>query len=290
MVLTVNAEELLRPGLLADGGFAERPGGLFRPDVTAWGILALAGREDGDNGRETAARAGDRLARAQQPDGSVPLAADHLAAVWPTSLALLAWQAVDGQPEARRRAVEFLLGLEGTHADHERSPESGHDSSLIGWPWTTGTHSWVEPTVLALLSLRRAGRASHPRVEEGGRLLLDRQLSRGGWNYGNTTVFGTELEAQPDATGAALTALAGTAASARVERSLSLLERILPGVNTPVSLAWSLVGLGRWGRRPPEAHELIGGCLDSESRYGGYGTTAKAMLLIARDGGGAFGG
>jgi hypothetical protein len=287
MDVTVSAEGLLRPGLLADGGFAERPGGMFRPDVTAWGILALAGARAG--GRETAARAAARLAQAQQPDGSVPVAADHLAAVWPTQLALLAWQAAGVQPEAQQRAEGYLLSLAGWTAERERYPEAGHDVSLRGWPWTTGTHSWVEPTALALLALRRAGHASHPRVEEGTRLLLDRQLSRGGWNTGNTTVFGTEMEAQPDATGAALMALSGATTPAVVERSLSLLERILPGVNTPLSLSWSLLGLGRWNRRPPGALEQIGGCLARESRYGGYGTTAKAMLLFARDGSGVLG-
>jgi hypothetical protein len=185
--------------------------------------------------------------------------------------------------------VGFLLRLEGTRSDVERVPEMGHDVSLRGWPWTAGTHSWVEPTALALLALCRAGYASHPRVGEGRRLLLDRQLSGGGWNYGNTVVFGTELAPQPDATGVALTALAGVVPSEAVERSLALLERDLPGIGTPISLAWSIVGLGRWGRRPRNAGERIARSFSLEGRYGGYGTTARAMLLIAGDGGRVFG-
>lgn len=288
MPFGAGAVALLRPCLLDEGGFSERPGGRFRPDATAWGILALAGADAG--GGRIAEQACGRLARAQQPDGSVPMSATHPGVLWPTTLALLAWQDVGGFREAGVRAVDFLLKSAGSAADRARFPEAGHDVSLRGWPWTTGTHSWVEPTALALLALRRSGHGAHPRADEGVRLLLDRQLPRGGWNYGNTVVFGTELTSQPDATGAALAALAGAASPQAVERSLSLLERELPGIDTPVSLAWSIVGLGRWGRRPADAQERVSRCLSLEERYGGYGTTAKSMLLIARDGGGVLGG
>lgn len=280
------AAALLRPALGGDGGFAERPGGRFRPDATAWAAIALAGTAG--EGAILAARACDRLAAAQRPDGSVPVAAEHPAAVWPTALALLAWQTAGGWTQARERAEGFLLSVTGTRAEGGSVPELGHDVSLRGWPWTVGAHSWVEPTALALLALRRAGRASHPRVGEGLRLLLDRQLSGGGWNYGNTTVFGAELAPQPDATGAALAALAGAAQGAAVAASLALLERELPGLGTPVSLAWAIVGLGRWGRLPATASVLAGECFAREERYGGYGTTARALLSIAREGGGVL--
>jgi hypothetical protein len=278
---------LLRPCLLEGGGFSERPGGRFRPDATAWAILALAGA--GAEGRGIAEQACVRLVQAQQPDGSVPMSAAHLTVIWPTALALLAWQALGVSQEAQTRAADFLVKTAGSVGERDRSPEAGHDVSLHGWPWTNGTHSWVEPTTQALLALRRAGQGSHPRVEEGIRLLLDRQLPRGGWNYGNTVVFGTELTSQPDATGAALAALADVAPPEAVERSLSLLERDLPGIDTPVSLSWSIIGLERWNRRPRDSQERIAGCFSLEGRYGGYGTTAMAMLLIAGDGGGVLG-
>ena len=41
-------------------------------------------------------------------------------------------------------------------------------------PGSSGTHSWVEPTALAVLALRREGLGSHARVQEGVRLLRDR--------------------------------------------------------------------------------------------------------------------
>ena len=59
------------------------------------------------------------------------------------------------------------------------------------------------------MALRAAGRASHPRVREAVRLLCDRALDEGGWNYGNTRVFANTLQPFPATTGIALTALAG---------------------------------------------------------------------------------
>ena len=55
----------------------------------------------------------------------------------------------------------------------------GHDPRLVGWPWVDGTHSWLEPTALAILALCRAGLADHPRVNAGIELILDRALDGG---------------------------------------------------------------------------------------------------------------
>jgi hypothetical protein len=84
----------------------------------------------------------------------------------------------------------------------------GHNGMLVGWPWVSGTHSWVEPTSLALLAMGREGRAGHPRAREGVRVLIDRAIPGGGWNVGNTVVFGTRLRPSPGPSGLALLALA----------------------------------------------------------------------------------
>ena len=88
-----------------------------------------------------------------------------------------------------------------------RSPLLGHDTTLIGWPWIQATHSWVEPTALALMALTLSSNADHPRATAARELLLARQLEAGGWNYGNTTAFGRAQRPAPDSTGVALAAL-----------------------------------------------------------------------------------
>ena len=172
-----------------------------------------------------------------------------------------------------------MSGVPGEPTD---SVAVGHDPRLVGWPWVLGTYSWVEPTALAVLALCRAGHTHHARVEQGVRLLLDRQLSRGGWNYGNTTVYGTELVPQLDMTGVALSALAGLVEADRVAKSIIFLENATRAARTPQSLAWGILGLGAWARRPAQAAAWVDASLALGERYGGYRTTHLAMLLAAR--------
>jgi hypothetical protein len=277
----------LRRTVRDDGGFPERAGGGFSPGATAWAALVLA-RVPGSSA--LALRAAERLAQAQLPDGRVAVAAGHADAVWPTPLALLAWQATGSHPEHRDRAERFLLATAGVGVGEDSANRdiAGHDTTIPGWPWILGTHSWVEPTALAVLALRRAGRTTHQRVQDGVRLLVNRQLSRGGWNYGNTTVYGTELVPQVDATGVALAALAGMIPTEAVAKSIAMLENAVPAVKTPLSLAWALFGLSLWGRRPAGAANWIDKSFSLAGQYGGYSTTHLAMLLAAQDAGGAF--
>jgi hypothetical protein len=102
--------------------------------------------------------------------------------------------------------VQFLLGASGTHWEKKEDSPVAHDPSIRGWAWIEDTHSWIDPTVMALLALEVTGYREHPRFEEGIRMIMDRQLRQGGWNYGNTMVYGQELRPFPDTTGLALTA------------------------------------------------------------------------------------
>ena len=131
---------------------------------------------------------------------------------------------------AAQRASTWTLSVSGRPVERGDAAQRfvGHDTTLQGWPWVVGTHSWVEPTAINLLALRSAGQAGHPRCREAVKLLLDRQLPAGGWNYGNTTVLGHVLRPQVQPTGLALAALAGeTDIRPKVLRSLEWLEHTL---------------------------------------------------------------
>jgi hypothetical protein len=275
----------LRDALLArargDGGFAGHAGGAHAPDATAWAVLALVAA-GGALERVAAARA--RLAASQGPDGRVGLDAEHPEAFWVTPLAALAWHGEPTHAAAAARAVGFLLATTGRHWPRVPGAATGHDPALRGWPWIDDTHSFVEPTALALLALRRAGQGGHERAREGVRLLLDRQLPRGGWNYGNTTVYGQELRPAVVETGVALTALAGAVTRPEVEASLAHLRRHAPRLRTPLSLAWALLGLQAWGERPAEAPAWVAESAAAQARRGEYPTTPLALLLLAAAG------
>lgn len=261
-----------------DGAFVARPGADPCPEATAWAILALtaAGAEP-----ERVARARAWLARCQGADGRVTFAADAPTAYWVTPLAALAWHGAPTERGNEGDAVRFLLGAEGRRSPHAPGNPVGHDTWIVGWAWNEGTHSMVEPTALGLLAVRMAGQASHERAREAERLLRDRQLPHGGWNYGNTLVFGTELSPQPHATGLALLALAGHAVRPEVERSLAYLGRETPRLRAPLSLACALLGLTAYGERPTAANDWLVESAAQEARRGGYDTPLLALLTLA---------
>jgi hypothetical protein len=260
------------------------PGGGYRPDATAWAVLALAlapsvERDTGviENGRS-------RLAASQSEDGRVSVSPSDPGPFWPTSLAILAWHGSSKYAKQRVRATDFLLRTTGKHWEKTENSPLAHDTSIQGWPWNQDTHSWVEPTSLSILALRTAGMGGHKRVREGVRMLMDRQLPSGGWNYGNTLAFGTELVPQADCTGIALNALAGEVPHRDVEISLRYLQTQVTRLRTPLSLGWGILGLGAWERLPEQATAWIGECLARQDLYGVYDTTLVSLLLLALEG------
>jgi hypothetical protein len=264
---------------LPGGGFSLRRDGQYRPDATAWAVMALQ-LSGLTADRLRPARA--RIAAEQNGDGRIAMAPGHAQAFWSTPLAVFAWHGQSEFDEPRSRAVAFLLRTAGTHFKKEPGNPAGHDPSIRGWPWIMDTHSWVEPTSLSIAALRIEGHGANERVGEGVRLLMDRQLASGGWNYGNTTVFGTELAAMPESTGLALSALSGVAEKQDVSHSIAHLKSIVETLTTPFSLGWAILGLAAWGERPQNAGKMIDRCLDRQDRYGAYDTSLIALMLVCR--------
>src|SRR5579864_7727322 len=120
-------------------------------EPTALAAMALAAQ-----GRQAAAAKGfEWLAGLQAADGSVGPTATQAAPGWPTSLAVVAAHFATSSgggvaTTAKRfdldRAVRWMLQTRGEALP--RTPELGHDTTLVGWPWVEDTHSWVEPTAI----------------------------------------------------------------------------------------------------------------------------------------------
>jgi len=198
------------------------------------------------------------LASIQQPNGELGLSATLLSPNWPTPYAILVWANREGYVQEISRAMEWLLGQQGQTYPQEPGKAVGADSSIVGWPWVGGTSSWLEPTALAVLALQRQGMGGHDRAIEGLRLIRDRAISSGGWNFGNNVVYSTNLRPQPAETGIALVALRRIQTpDAMVEKACAYLQHTLPVLRSAQSLAWGLLGLTAWGQRPSEADQWL---------------------------------
>lgn len=269
--------ETLSKRILPDGGLTDRPNGQFRVDSTAWGVLAFQALGESAERLEASCA---RLRIEQGDDGRIGMSREHPESYWPTALAILAWRDSQASYIAQSRAVQILLGTAGSHPQKKPGDPWAHDTALKGWSWIAGTHAWVEPTALAVVALRAAGHGKHDRVSEAMRMLLDRQLSHEGWNVGNTIIFGRELHPNPEATGAALTALAGVVVRGKVGRSIDYLQGEADRLRTPVSLGWALLGLAAWGAWPSNGTALVERCLANQTRYGEYDTSALCLLFL----------
>ncbi len=265
-----------------EGGCSPRSGEAgSRPDSTAWACLALA---DGEDTLTSVQKARDYLATKQSEDGRVCLMEETPDAYWPTSLAILAWTGSENHSRAMQKAAHFLLQNTGRHFPRQSNSPVGHDTALRGWPWVAKTHSWVEPTSLAMIALNQCGFSQHERVTEASLMLMDRQLPKGGWNYGNTTMYGAVLEPFPQTTAVALSALAGRVKPSNVVHSLSYLQKQAPTLRTPLSLAWAILGLSAWNMRPGLAETWLTKCLGYQERIGSYETESLSLLCLAASG------
>lgn len=260
---------------ITPGGYAA--GAEAAAEPTAWAALTLAraGRSDAANS------AAQWLANQQRGDGSVPASDSLDGPYWTTSLAILAWQAFDPDrfETPIQRAVDWLLLNQGTTIPP--SPRIGHNTQLVGWSWNPATHSWLEPTAFAVLALREAGYADHARTREAVELLVDRLLEDGGCNYGNTIILDQQLLPQLQPTGIVLWALAGVGLDdPRIERSLAYLKRELKYPSGCTSLAYAMLALSAWDRRPADAESLLDQALtrpDAENN-----PHRLSLLLLAR--------
>jgi hypothetical protein len=182
------------------------------------------------------------------------------------------------------RAAAWILSLKGRPVPP--SPEIRHDTTLEAWPWVEGTHSWVEPTAVNLLALKASGYAQHVRSRDAVRLLRDRAVRTGGWNYGNPEIFGTSQSPHVQPTGLALAALAGEDSAAReIDSAVAYLRRTLSPDVATASLCYALIGLAAHGHEVREAPAWLECAARRTLRQGAapYPSALLALAASARD-------
>ncbi len=268
-------------------------------EPTALAALALMGAGRADEAQPHL----KWLASARTSAGSIAPFAELAQSAWPTPLAILT-AAIAARPEFAKHAAEkhavlrdkelkpnrfdlsqakqWLLTAAGSTM--QNSPEMGHNGQLVGWPWVVGTHSWQEPTAWSVMALKALGMSDHPRTREGVLLLVDRLLSTGGCNFGNTVVLGQTLRPQVEPTGVALLDLVGEKISdPRIELSLQYLIKNVSAETTPISLSYGLLGLTAHDRRPSAADDWLEAAYRRTLKRG-VSPQVLALLVLAAQG------
>jgi hypothetical protein len=273
-----NAIEEIRIREVPGGGFSLQNNQELRADATAWAILALsaAGIE-----KKSLMASSVKMANLQLPDGRIPIMKGIDTAFWPTPIAILAWRSIREFENEIDLGTQFLLKTSGIHRPNEPDSPASHDTSIRGWPWIENTHSWVEPTSLSIIALKSCGFGQHERTAEAVNMVLNRQLPSGGWNYGNTLVFGRELLPLPESTGMALCALGGLTTIDSVQKSLDYIIKLTGKIKTPLTLSWMIFGLGEWSNLPDGWRPLIEESLSLQERYGKYDTVLLSQLVLS---------
>jgi hypothetical protein len=147
--------------------------------------------------------------------------------------------------DARRRALDALDATRARSTPSE--PLSPHDPAARGWGWTPRTFGWVEPTAWAVLALKRLRPDARDLIEDGERVLADRECTGGGWNYGNRTVYGQDLAPYAQTTAVAMLALQRSSRTDLADRGLHLLSSRWGEERGGLSLGLTAAALRIWG-------------------------------------------
>ena len=240
----------------ADGGWGYSGGKRTRLEPTCWALLALAAAD----GRPIEI---DLLRAWPRHDGwLVDVSGAPVNQPFNALAALTLLQDRSAAPLAQPIVSNLVSSKSEGYPDNEYLTQ---DSSIRAWSWVDGTASWVEPTAWSLLLLKKVRSngslpsPGHVRIDTGEHLLFDRVCSGGGWNYGNTRVFGHDLWPYVPTTALALLALQDRRDLSSVRRSLDEMRTDLLTERSALALALALVCLQVYGTDSGNAAATSGG-------------------------------
>jgi len=254
------AVQLLLDQQNADGGWGAVKGRVSNTESTAFAVMALASLQRKELQGKVAVGL-DWLARHQNSDGSWRLNDVATSGSWSTATAILCLSMF---PERRDRALQgarWALTQEGSSLGWLGSlvmwftgqkDVNKVNMDLKGWPWASGSFSWVEPTSYFLIGLKRlrfalGGTNVDDRIRQGELMIYDRVCEEGGWNYGNSKVYGEALWPYPDITALALIALQDNKQTEANRKSLGMLEKALNDTRSGLALSWSIICFQLYG-------------------------------------------
>jgi hypothetical protein len=277
---------LLLTRQLPSGGWSFAISGQASTEVTCLAALALPESTEG-----TAAI--DFLMKCQLANGGWPSFLGDSEASWTTALALAtATIANDLSSSTSVRALRWLLAERGKESHWfwswkfktaDRNVRFSPDK--YGWPWCPGTCSWVIPTAFSVIAIKQftvcnRSAASERRIHLGVEMLLDRACVGGGWNAGNSVVYGVPLSPHVEATAIALLAMQDEPRGEVIARSLQWLRRQASTVESASSLAWCILSLFVYQEPIQELKNRLATIVKDGAKVRNNATLATALLAL----------
>ena len=242
--------ETLRSRQMKSGGWAYFDSVQESLEATCLAELALAPERHANSSEAILF-----LLKSQLSDGGWPAFLGDSEGSWTTALALCTLNSTGDFTAAREKAFRWLYaerGREGHWFWRWKFKTSDRnvrfDPDKYGWPWVTGSASWVIPTAFSIIAIEQftvcnRSEESEKRIHLGVEMLLDRACVDGGWNSGNSLVYGVPLRPHVEATAIALLALQDEQRIEMVQKSLSWLRQNAASVDSVSSLAWCILTL-----------------------------------------------
>ncbi len=254
----------------SDGGWGWTKERSSNTECSSLALLALAALND-DTQATAISRGLDWLIRRQNEQGSWALSESLTVPSWSTALAMLALNRWSKYHPQVVKAGKWALTEEGKKPgllanllvalSFQKKPVTLNED-LVGWPWMLGTFSWVEPTsyfLTVLKQIRRylAGTNVDERIKQGESMIYDRMCVGGGWNYGNSIVYGEKLWPYADITAVALIALQNHRDAMENRVSFAALHKMVKDENSGLALSWSAICYEIYGEDPDYLRKLL---------------------------------
>jgi squalene cyclase len=284
--MEIELARLLASRQLSSGGWGFTASQQAATEATCLALLALSG------GTKATAMAIEFLAKSQLYNGGWASFQGDTEASWATALALSTAIITNSLSAGGERALRWLLAERG---------KEGHwfwrwkfkiadrnvrfDPDKYGWPWSPGTCSWVVPTAFSVIATKQFTTCSRTRLSEnrirlGVEMLLDRVCADGGWNAGNSVVYGVPLGPHVEATAIALLALQDEPRGEVIEHSLQWLRRQAPTVESASSLAWCILSLFVYQEPIQELKNRLATMVKDGAEVRNNATLATALLAL----------
>jgi len=277
-----------------DGGWGPNAGSPSGTEATAIAVMAIAavGR---DSLRSRVDDGLSWLGRVQKSDGGWSPTPAVDGSSWSTAPAVIAFANLAPTSKIAVRGWQWLVEQEGAGFGwlgwvlwklFARIRTTTLDPDLKGWPWIPGAFSWVEPTALGLIALKKL-RPARPdakaagRIQQGELMIYDRMCEGGGWNYGNSKTLGEALQPFPDTTALALLALADHQQRPANRQSLEALQRTMRDVQSGLALALAILCLDVYGRDAAAFRAQLAGSYGQTRFFGKTRSLALAVLALA---------